>query len=77
MSAWAAISLTGAALDLGAYIAAATGRVKATDARFLWTNLVGTGLLLAAAVKIGDLGFILLNAAWLLFTLVALRKAKA
>lgn len=74
MSIWSVVSLVGAALDLGAYVAAATGRVGATDVRFLVTNLVGTTLLLAAAVHLRDAGFIILNAAWLLFTLVALRK---
>ncbi|MDH3497221.1 MAG: hypothetical protein OER21_10680 [Gemmatimonadota bacterium] len=59
-----AISLVGAVLILGAFLALQRGWWSPAQRRYLWANLVGAGLLTGVAVWDRRLGFIVLEATW-------------
>ena len=69
--------LTGAALLLVAYALSQTGRIKGDSLLYLLFNALGSLLLLIDAVRAVQWGFIILEAAWFLFSLPGLFRALA
>lgn len=63
------IQILGALGILIAFIAVQTGRLTSTEAKYLWLNVIGAGLLTVSAVTEVQWGFILLEGVW---TLVAI-----
>ena len=63
------ISLIGAALILGAYLAFQRGWLERADRSFHALNLVGSALLTVVAVANWQLGFIILEGAWALLSI--------
>ncbi len=73
---WQVISLVGALLILGAFVALQRRIWSAEHPWYLWCNLVGAGLLALVGVVERQLGFILLEAVWALISLQSLLKAR-
>lgn len=67
--------LLGAALLLVAYALSQTGRIRGDSVFYLVFNALGSLLLLIDAVRAVQWGFIVLEAAWFLFSLPGLYKA--
>lgn len=70
-----ALALVGAVIILGAYGAHALKRIS-NGALYLTLNFIGGALLCWAAVNARQLGFILLEGAWALISLLALLRLK-
>ena len=68
-------STLGACLILVAYFALQTGRMNDRAYPYLSLNITGALLLLYAALVTRQAGFILLEAAWVLITLVGFARA--
>lgn len=71
-----AISVVGAVLILLAYGLINAGRIRATDLAYVAMNFVGSGLLAWVAVVDRRAGFILLECAWALMSLVPLLRRR-
>ena len=69
------ISLAGAAMILGAYIANQRGWLSPADRLYNLLNVVGSGLLAWIAIVDRRAGFIVLEVAWALASLPGLLKA--
>jgi hypothetical protein len=67
-----AISLIGAALVLGAFGLLNAGKLRPTDVSYSLVNFVGAALLTWVAVAVRRAGFIVLEGAWALMSLVPL-----
>jgi len=67
-----ATSIAGALLILTAYAAHQAGRMSRADVSYHAINAAGGALLLAAAVATWQIGFIILEGAWTLISVVAL-----
>ena len=63
------VSLIGAALILGAYVALQRSWLPRESRAFNATNFVGSAMLTYAAVRAGNLGFIVLEGTWALLSL--------
>ena len=72
-----AISLIGAGLILGAYALLQVGRLGRHQASFNLLNLVGSVLLAVVAIYDMRWGFILLEVAWALLSLLGLIRPAA
>jgi hypothetical protein len=68
------VSLVGAAIILGAYGLLQAGRLERVDASFNLANAIGAALLTAVAIHDLRWGFIVLEGAWTLLSLVGLRR---
>jgi len=68
------VSIIGAVLTLGAYLAASSGWVEAKGPTFNGLNAVAAVFLLWAAIGLQNYGYILLNVAWLTLAVVALAR---
>jgi hypothetical protein len=64
-----AMSLIGAAMVLGAYVALQRGWLGGEDRFFNLLNFVGAGILTWVAIEDRRLGFIVLEGAWALLSL--------
>jgi hypothetical protein len=71
------ISLMGAGMILGAYALLQVGRLGRHQASFNWLNLVGSVLLAVVAIYDMRWGFILLEVAWALLSLLGLIRRPA
>lgn len=71
-----AISLLGAALILLAFSLQQWGRWSATDARYLWSNLVGSVILSVVAWIGAQWGFLLMESVWAAVSLRALMRRR-
>ena len=72
------VQLVGAALILGAYVAAQRGMLRFDSIKFLALNSVGAGILAVVAGFGGpDYGFMILEGVWCWVSLRGLRKAIA
>lgn len=67
--------LLGAALLLIAYALSQTGRIRGDSVAYLAFNAVGSLLLFVDALRAWQWGFIVLEAAWFLFSIPGLIKA--
>ena len=67
-----AASIAGAFLILAAYAAHQAGRMSRANVAYHAINAAGGALLLAAAVATRQIGFIILEGAWTLISVVAL-----
>ena len=67
-----ALSLVGALLVLGAFGLVNTGRTRPQDHMYIAMNFFGAGFLAWVAIADGRIGFILLESAWAVFSLVPL-----
>ena len=63
------MSLVGAAMVLGGYIALQRGWLRGEDRLFNLLNLVGAGMLTWVAIEDRRIGFIVLEGAWALLSL--------
>lgn len=68
-------SIAGALLILAAYAAHQAGRMSRANVAYHAINAVGGALLLAAAVATFQVGFILLEGAWTIISVVALIRS--
>jgi len=68
------VSLVGAVLILGAYVALQRGWLPRESRLFNAMNFVGSGLLTYVAVKDRRMGFIILEAAWALLSVPGMIK---
>lgn len=68
------LSLGGAALVLIAFVALQLGRMDRTDVAFNVLNFVGSACLAWVAIADRRAGFIVLEVAWALFSLVPLLR---
>jgi len=66
------VSLLGAGLILGAYVALQRRRWSSTSRLYLWCNLLGATLLTVVAAVDRRVGFVVLEAAWAAVSLYAL-----
>ncbi|HQW86335.1 MAG TPA: hypothetical protein PLH93_04070 [Flavobacteriales bacterium] len=66
--------LIGAALLLAAYALSQTGRIKGDSPAYLLLNLLGALLLAIDAIRAVQWGFIILECAWVLFSLPGLYR---
>ncbi|HEX9730330.1 MAG TPA: hypothetical protein VGA37_17680 [Gemmatimonadales bacterium] len=66
------VSVLGALLILGAFVALQRGRCSSQDRAYLWANFAGAALLTIVAVRDRRLGFILLEGVWALVALQSL-----
>ena len=72
------LSLVGAVLILAGFALLQLGRVQRDDVSFSLMNFVGSSLLTVVAIQDRRLGFIILEAAWALLSLIPLvRRARA
>lgn len=67
-----AVAITGACLVLAAYALQRFKRISAEGAPYLTFNFIGGALLCWAAINTGQIGFILLEGAWALISLLGL-----
>ena len=65
------VSTLGAVMILLGYFCLQTGRLKETALPYLHLNLAGGALLFYVSVLTGQIGFILLEGAWVLVTIFA------
>jgi hypothetical protein len=70
------VSLVGAALILVAYALNQAGRVRPSDTAYMLMNFVGAALLAWVAVVDRRVGFILLEGAWAVLSLVPLVRER-
>lgn len=70
------LSVVGAALVLLAYGLINAGRIRATDLAYIAMNFVGSALLAWVAMVDRRAGFILLETAWALMSLVPLLRRR-
>ena len=68
------VSVAGAAMILGAFLALQRGWWSRHQPAYLWCNLVGASLLTAVGVWDRRIGFILLEAAWAAVAFVSLMQ---
>ncbi|WP_327356205.1 CBU_0592 family membrane protein [Streptomyces sp. NBC_01304] len=66
------IQLIGAALILVSFVLAQSGRVAFGSAGHLWLNFIGSSLLTIEAAAGEQWGFLLLEGAWALYSLLGL-----
>jgi hypothetical protein len=71
------ISMVGAAMILGAYVAYQRGKLGREDRLYNLLNFAGSGLLTWVAVVQGNYGFIVLEGAWALLSLWPLLRPPA
>lgn len=71
------LSLVGAVLVLIAFIALQLGRMDREDVAFNLLNFFGSGCLACVAIVDRRAGFIVLEVAWALFSLVPLVRRRA
>jgi hypothetical protein len=69
------VSILGAACILLAYAGAALGRMSADRPLYSLLNLVGSALLAWVAILDQRAGFIILESAWAIVSIVTLRRA--
>jgi hypothetical protein len=67
-----AVAILGACLVLLAYALQRFNRISAGSALYLTFNFIGGALLCWAAINTGQIGFILLEGAWALISLLGL-----
>jgi hypothetical protein len=72
-----ALSLIGALLVLGAFALLNTGRLRPTDLSYGLANFVGASLLAWVAVVDRRVGFILLESAWAVLSLLPLIRRRS
>lgn len=72
-----ALSVLGAALILGAFLALQGGRWPADGRAYLWCNVVGAGLLTLVASWDRRIGFIALEGAWAAIAAAGLWRRRA
>jgi hypothetical protein len=58
------LQIVGAIAVLIPFVAVQAGRLRPSAAAYLWSNLVGSGLLAALALIDRDWGFLLLEGVW-------------
>ncbi len=66
------VSVVGAVLILGAFVALQRGRWRSHSPPYLWSNFVGATLLALVATWDRQVGFILLEGAWAALALLSL-----
>jgi hypothetical protein len=71
-----AMSLLGAFMVLGAYVALQRGWLRGDDRLFNLLNFIGAGMLTWVAIEDRRIGFILLEGAWALLSLPGAFRAK-
>ena len=71
-----ALSLIGALLVLGAFALLNTGKLRPTDLSYGLANFVGASFLAWVAVVDRRVGFILLESAWAVLSLLPLIRSK-
>jgi hypothetical protein len=71
-----ALSLLGAGLILLAYFALQRRLWTSENVWYLWANLLGSALLAVVAISDRRLGFILLESAWAIVSLVSLARPR-
>jgi hypothetical protein len=70
------LSVIGAGLILGAFLALQRRWWASHDARYLWANFVGASLLAIVAIWDRRIGFIVLEVAWAAVALASLFRRK-
>jgi uncharacterized membrane protein len=65
-------SLAGALMILAAYFALQRGRWSSNAKQYLWLNIVGAALLTIVAIWDRSMGFIALEASWVIISLRSL-----
>jgi hypothetical protein len=71
------VSVLGSLLVLVAYVASQFGWLSAKGLSFAFANIVGSGILAVVAALEAQWGFLLLEGAWALVSLVAVMRQKA
>jgi len=71
------LSLVGAIVLIVSYGALVNGYTTAKDKDYLWCNFIASTLMLVAALMDRVIGFILVNAVWLVLTAISLKKTYA
>ena len=66
------VSLAGAVLVLGAFLALQRGWWASSGRTYLWSNFVGATLLVLVATLDGRIGFILLEGVWAAVSLLSI-----
>lgn len=69
------LSLIGAAMVLGAYLSLQAGWMTPSGRAYNALNLIGSAVLCGVAIIDWRLGFVVLNAAWVAFTIRPLIRA--
>ncbi len=70
------LSLLGAILILGAFVALQMGRWTTVQPVYLWWNLIGAILLLGVAVIDRRIGFILIEVVWAVVSLHSIARPR-
>ena len=71
------VSVLGSLLVLVAYVASQFGRLSAKGLAYAFANIVGSGILAVVAALEAQWGFLLLEGAWALVSLVAVMRQRA